>query len=320
MPALTHNPDAGGFLLAFSADDGAGGPPQVYLQQIGAQGTIGSRVLVAPSTITQTHPALAYGGVGSNRALVLWREGQGANSRVHAQLVDGQEQPVGMPFLLAQQDGGDFQRDAAVAADPGAQRFLIVWEGKKQSKERIFLQTVDYNGHVDASAPVEVSAAGPGIQVGHPDIAGREGLYVVVWERSAQGDHDIYLRRVRPTKEMVGPEETMLVDPTDQYLPAVTVAGPDEALVAWQEGKNGDVVGRRLRRSDAQIVRGRLDVSRAETAQLRPAVAGDPVRRRYLSVWTDGRNVEISGLAIYGQLVRGSRSKSPRSTRPPCHR
>ncbi|MEM3555051.1 MAG: hypothetical protein QXU79_04490, partial [Candidatus Micrarchaeaceae archaeon] len=38
MPALTYNPDSGEFLLAFSADDGVGGPPQVYLQRVGLEG------------------------------------------------------------------------------------------------------------------------------------------------------------------------------------------------------------------------------------------------------------------------------------------
>ncbi len=96
--------------------------------------------------------------------------------------------------------------------------------------------------------------------------------------------------------------------PAQELLPALAHdPGNDRFLATWSDDRNQrasrlDVYGRILA-ADGSPVSADIAVSRAKGGQAFSAVAFDPLRKRYLVVWTDWRDATTTDSDIYGQFV-----------------
>lgn len=182
--------------------------------------------------------------------------------------------------LSAPSVGSGFQ----AAAGFDGSNYLVVFDGQGLRGQR-----VSRDGSVlDGPDGLALGAAGGG----NPALAYGGGSYLVVYNRFAQSDHDVFGVLVSPTGQ-VGNEFTIQSGPGYQLFPAVAFDGSN-FLVVWEDHHNlmqegaRDILARRVSPAGVLLDADPIAISTAAEAQSTPAVACDSIT--CLVIWVDRRN------------------------------
>jgi hypothetical protein len=133
--------------------------------------------------------------------------------------------------------------------------------------------------------------------------------YLVVWEdyrNAATTGADIYGARITADGTVQDANGIPIsTASSDQLAPAAAGSG-GAYLVVWQDGRNlassgADIYGSRVSRAGAVLDAGGIPICTANAAQYSAAVAFNGTH--FLVVWSDERNLGVTGVDIYGTRV-----------------
>jgi len=224
---------------------------------------------------------------------------------------------------------GDSRYDAfhpAVAYNPTADEYVVVWAGTDDAGSLAPNETEIYAVRVDAQgdvidAPVRLSTMGtdgdPGPAAQHPAVVyhAAQNEYVIAWQGAATArEYEIYAHRVDPQLQAVGSPQRISTMGSDGdasaggFTPAAAYhAGAEEVFVTWTgiEGGTSEIYGQRLSASGSEV--GSDDIRLSDMGPpsdstwraSHPDVAYVPPSNEYLVVW--------SGADDRGSLVAGER-------------
>jgi hypothetical protein len=199
----------------------------------------------------------------------------------------------------------------AVAALPGSDRFLVVWDTGPGLRARF----VDTAGRFASS---EFPPTAGGGQAGIPALTANpaSGEFLVTWWDFRAGPGDIFGQRLAADGSLIGGEFLIAQaanfenwPPAVAYLPTA-----NEYLVVWyqEQDETGDlnIYGQRISAAGARIGDVLL-INSQGTPQVRPAVAANSAAGEYLVVWSligPGPQGEILGqrLAADGLPLGGA--------------
>ena len=281
----------------------------IYGQRVSAEGELlGSPFPIydSISPSTQRNPKVAYNSV-DDEYLVVWKDGRNSSSSgmdIYGRRVASTGEPVGGDFPITTMVGD--QWGAAIAYNPLANEYLVVWGG-----DDIHGQRVSNTGRL-AGNRIPISTAA-GTQES-PDVVYLPSAneYLVVWEDRRNFDSarrlDIYGQWITGAGGLEGGNFPITAEPASARAPALAYNSTvNEVLVIWRDSRNlltsqFDLYGRGLSH-DGGLLGGEVVISAEADKQEQPALAYSSGANEYLAVWRDERNVETSGADLYGQRV-----------------
>ena len=135
---------------------------------------------------------------------------------------------------------------------------------------------------------------------------------IIVWQDSRNGDRDIYAQKLDPNGNRLWAADMRVNSDSEaayQQYPAMAVDGTGNAVVVWQDGRNGDadIYAQRLDASGNRLWAGdvRVNSGSGTANEWNPAVAVDGTGNAVV-VWKDERNDTGD---IYAQKLDASGNK-----------
>lgn len=248
-------------------------------------------------------PASAFNSVQSEY-FVVWRDDRFGHKSLVGRRLSATGAAQGADIRLT---AGLAEADApAVAFDPTAQEYLVVWQEARGAGTVVVGRRVGADGTL-RGAEVLLTSGSATTQY-QPKVAfnSTSGEYLVVWNefRAATG-LDVVGRRVAGGGTPVGSDLTIAANANSQEQPAIAYNPTlNEFLVAWSEGRGGttgyDIMGRRVAAAGA-LVGSELTLSAAATAQHQPSVAYHAGAAQYLVAWSELRGTwDVVGRRLAG--------------------
>jgi hypothetical protein len=262
------------------------------------------------ATNDQTTPVLAFNG---SQYLVAWTDARNmatSDLDIYGALVSTSATVTPSEGFVISTGAAD--EEAPATASNGT-NYLVVWQDYRNSATSgadLYGVRVSTTGAVLDPTAIAISTA-PGDQVS-PYVATDGANYLVVWEdyRNAEtAGVDVYGARVTGSGTVLDPDGIPIsTGDYDQLAPAAA-AGLGGYLVVWEDGRNlattgADIYGSRVSSAGAVLDAGGLPICTVNSAQYSAAVAFDGTH--YLVVWSDERNLGVTGVDVYGTRVTTS--------------
>ena len=226
----------------------------------------------------------------------------------------GPREPI--PTLAALEDvltltnAADVQGLPAVAWSPACDRFLVVWQDRRNGvDDDIWGRYVSGAGDEAASAEFNLTPNRAGNQRA-PAVAYQPvfNQFIVVWMDDQAGNWDIYGQYFdcykMPTSDLIAISTT----PASQQYPDVACRY-DIAWVVWHDLRknNSDIYGQRVDPLGL-LLGNNIAVPGAPSEQTYPAIAANPddtgcTLESFMVTWRDFRNGDASSLDIYDQQL-----------------
>lgn len=279
------------------------------------------RISGPAATETEWDPAVAYSPT-ANLYLVVWADtrDRSRGADIVGQRVTANGVRLGSNFRISDLAATGYQTDPAVAYNPAANQFLVVWEDYRHCSPTdgtdIYGQRVRANGNL-VGINFRVSDGGADDET-NPAVAYNPttNQYLVVWDdrREFFTRHiDVYGQRVRAYGSLASSSFRIsdVAATSFQNDPAVacnTTTG--QYLVVWEDYRDpltryGDIYGQRVRAYGTLAdINFRIGDPAAVKPQSSPAVAYSPTTNQYFVVWDDWRNGSTPGSSIQGQRIR----------------
>lgn len=240
----------------------------------------------------QLEPAVAFNNMNNNY-LVVWedhRYSDGNDWDIFTQVVGID----GVPVSGAWNQTGEYttrEKRPTLAHNSTNNEYLVVWERELSSNNYdIYGLLVNSSGLSVSEVFIYADLASWEI---HPAIAYNpyRNEYLLVWQNfiAAQGQYDIYARRISATGTILGPLITLDAGLADQTDPAVAYnSAADEYLVIWQDINNGnwDIMARRVG-GNGSLIGSEITIEAPGHHQTLPAIAYNSQHNEYLIVWED---------------------------------
>jgi hypothetical protein len=259
----------------------------------------------------QTTPVVAFNG---SQYLVAWTDARNLSTSdldIYGALVgtDAAVSPAG-GFVVST---GASDEEAPATAFNGS-NYLVVWQDYRNSTANgadIYGVRVSPTGAILDPSAIAISTA-PADQVS-PNVATDGTNYLVVWEdyrNTASSGVDIYGARVTGAGEVLDPDGIPISTASADQLAPAAAGGPVAAtLVVWQDGRNlassgTDIYGSRVSSAGAVLDADGLPICTVNGEQYSPAAAFNATN--YLVVWSDERNLGVTGVDVYGARVTTS--------------
>ena len=252
----------------------------------------------------QSTPVLAFNG---SQYLVAWTDARNTDLDIYGALVTtgaAVSPPAG--FVISTGSSGE-QRPATAS---NGTNYLVVWQdyrnGATTGADLYGVRVSTAGAVLDISAIPICTAASDQIS---PAVATDGTNYLVVWEdyrNAATTGADIYGARITADGTVQDANGIPIsTAASDQLTPAVAGSG-GAYLVVWQDGRNlansgTDIYGSRVSRAGAVLDASGIPICTANAAQYSAAVAFNG--NHFLVVWSDERNMAVSGVDIYGTRV-----------------
>jgi len=317
-PAVAYNSNHDEYLVVWYNDRGA--TWDIYAQRVGGDGTLRSWFCVSHDTGFHNYdPAVVY-NPDQDEYLIAWvYDSVITGSDIWARLVKWDGSDLGNPryaeFPMNQDN--DTQWNPAVAYNSQNNEYLVVYENWWAGGLRdIDARRVNKDGTALGPASGVNIATGSGQERVFPDVAYNEARneYLIAYTFGVGSNGNIYGKVAFANLGTLSSEIHICDDSFDQDFPAVA-AGPDEYLVAWEDGiwttNDYDIYARRVSGDGTpQGSAGGFSIAGATTnLRVDPAVAygagyGYLVAWRYYDPGSSGQDV-------YGRYVmRGQNSAS----------
>lgn len=310
-PALAGDAENKNFLVVWTDNRSEASGLDIYARMVAADGTLLSPdIPLAEAHRGQAFPAVALDSK-RDRFLVVWTDWRNAptvESDIYGRFIGGDGSPAGPEFPIADQPVS--QKFPAVAFDPAARRYLVVWiDRRDRPYDTLYARFLDADGNF--LGPNFRLAGSIGDQRRPSVILDRNrGRFLVVWwERQNAA---IYARFVTDPLD----DDTPPIKITDRHDPrpaanlAVAVA-PDEDrfFMVWsREGDRDrqglDVYGQFIDGANGAIIGRPIAIADGTGREQSAVVAFDPRNKRFLVVWLERRrDTEEVDIRIHGRFV-----------------
>jgi hypothetical protein len=272
-------------------------------------------ILTLPSMGTaapdQYNPTAVYDPVNNRYLFVFEVLTPGLETDLYGQFRTRDGAPLSVEFMISVAAGN--QTRPSVSYDSVLGQFFVVWEDNRNSgttHEDIYGQLITGGGlPVGGNFSITNNL---GTQ-GNPSVSFDyvDQTFLVVWRDGRNlgtTGEDIYGQRVNLNGSLAGGDFPICNFSGDQSEPVVSFDGINlRFLVAWTDSRNlgtagEDIYGQWIN-ADGSPFGENFAVSDALGDQVTPAISDDPLNLQFLVVWTDGRDVAMTGEDIYGQRV-----------------
>jgi hypothetical protein len=308
-PAVAWSHDANEFLVVWEdrrnlATRGA----EIYGRRIGADGLAkGPDFRISSSKANEYKPDVAWNST-ADEFLVVWQDERGWD--IYGHRVAGGGGPIGGDLRISASGGGEYE--PAVAWNPTAKKYLIVWQDNRTPARgwEIYGRRMGGDGTlVGGEFRVSDSTATEGV----PDLAfnAATNQYLVVWQDSrnqATRGWEVVGRRVGSTGTLLGSDFAISNAMTDETRPAVVWnATANQYGVVWEDKRNyatrgTEIYGRRVGPTGG-LPGDEMRISTSLADDTRPAVTYNAVAGQFVVVWCDRRNLATRGTEIYGRRI-----------------
>ncbi len=258
----------------------------IWGRRVASGGTpIGSAFQISSSGTT---PSAAY-NIADDEYLIVWADAP----NVKGQILTGTGTKQGAAFTIALGSSGIYSFDQPVTAYASTEdRYLVVYRYNRQADSGSQIQANCYftNGTQDTSFDITTYS--------NVDLPEKPALaynrsrneYLVVWQRIAGADIDVYGQRVKlaggaDVLESNFPIAFQLsIDEIEASVAAIpTVPQEGRYLVAWEQ--DGDIYARSIA-GDMSQGSGWIPLADTPWGEYRPAVAGNEDNDQFLVTWT----------------------------------
>lgn len=310
-PAVASSTVDDSFLVIFPSDG------DIFGRIVGSNGRpIGPSFPISTAFGVQNRPNLTYDTV-NNRYLAVWEDGRNSDKDVFGQVILSDGTLLGENILISGAGGDGDQERTDVEYNPLTQQYLVVWTDFRNhavSGTDILAQFVDPSGTLVGGS--FLISAEPGDQF-RPHLAfdTADDRFLIAWtdcrndvstctEKERHGT-DVFAQLVSGGGALIGSSIPIATDPAPSYRSAVAFSTADGAfLVVWADERDQqdlDVeVFVQAVNIDGTLAGGNTSVTGAETGQLRPVVAYNPLDGNFLISYTN----QCCNLGdIYGQFV-----------------
>jgi hypothetical protein len=282
------------------------------------------RISTQGATGDERDPAIAYNSV-DDEYLVVWEDDRNQGGTldrgwdIYGRRVDADGTRIGGDFRISGGQATDDEYDPAVAYNPAANQYLVVWGDGRQYSSRgwdIYGQRVRANGTL-AGSNIRISGVDATGDDEKPAVAFNSASkqFLVVWEDerlfTVRGS-DIYAQRLRANGVRAGSNIRISgggAAPGSERTPAVMYASAsNQYLVVWYDYRKAptrgtDIYGQRVYANGVKAGHNiRISGAGATGNERYPAAAYNPVLDQFLVVWGDSR-LPPGNLDIYGQRM-----------------
>jgi hypothetical protein len=293
----------------------------IYARRVSAAGVpqgADFRICGAEAVWADLNPEVAWNG---SRYLVVWEDRRNWQTRgadIYAQRVSAAGALVGGNTRLSGPEATDYEMDPAVAWNPAAGQYLVVWEDQRSKATRgidIYAQRVTAAGAL-LGGPLRVGGSAANISEFDPVVVANDvaGEYLVVWEdhrNEETRNADIYARRVSANGVPQGADTRITGQGGILFdgQAAAAWSGTDY-LVAWldfraEPKRGGDTWARRVSAAGKPVgAEFRICGPGATANDGWPAVAWSSTAGRFLVAFADGRDT-LRRFDIRGRWVAG---------------
>jgi len=233
----------------------------IYAQQLDGDGNRlwGSDVRVNSDTGTagQYSPAIAVDGNGNN--VVVWQDYRNGNGDIYAQRLDGAGNRLWGSDVRVNSDTGTAGLYSPAIAVDGNGNNVVVWQDYRNGNGDIYAQRLDGAGNRLWGSDVRVNSdTGTAGQYSPAVAMDSNGNAVPVWEDYRNGNYDIYAQRLDANGNQLWAEDVQVNGDSriaSQYVPVVAIDGSGNAMVMWQDNRNGndDIYAQRLNTNGSRL-------------------------------------------------------------------
>jgi hypothetical protein len=236
------------------AADGAGGAivtwqdgrdrrdHDIYAQRMDSSGAAlwtSNGVSVCAADGMQKYPEIVSDGSGGG--IVMWKDRRSGVGNIYAQRLNAsgaaQWAPDGVPICTS----GGVEKYPQIAAD-GFGGAIIAWPDDRSGASDIYAQRISASGETQWPANGVPVCTAPDAQEFPQVAADRSGGAIITWQDSRAGAHDVYLQHVSAKGSA---RETpnglpLCTAPNDQFFPRLVTDKDGDAIVTWQDLRDGD--------------------------------------------------------------------------------
>ena len=299
---------SGGAVIVWS-DNRAGTNMDVYAGRVNALGVTqwtANGVAICTAAQNQIDPVIASDGAGG--AVIAWSDRRNSDWNAYVQRIDasGASQWTSNGVALCAVSG--IQAVTAIVAD-GSGGAFVVWRDERDATDRdVYAQRIDGAGNVLWTTDGIPVCAQEDEQLHSEMMSDGAGGIMVVWKDNRSGANaHLYMQRIDGAGNALWTTDGVLVsDASWVDMPALIMDGSGGAVIAWQDGRNGnpDVYAQRVDAAGvSQWTADGVALCTATGPQF-DIVIGPDGSGGGVVVWTDGR----AGDDIYAQRVDGTGS------------
>ena len=312
-PTVTANLLDGSLLAVWHQSDT--GHRDIYAQKLDANGNklwaADVRVNSDSGAADQSGSAVAVEGGGN--AVVVWHDTRNGGYDIYAQKLDAGGNKLWAADVRINSDSGtEDQALPAVTVDGGGNA-VVVWADKRNGNYDIYSQKLDVGGNKLWSADMRVNSdSGAEVQWSPAVGVDGSGNSVVVWEDYRNDDCDIYSQKLDEGGSKLWAADVRVNSDSGtayQDEPAVGVDGSGNAVVVWEDYRNGDfdIYAQKLGAGGSKLwaVDVRVNSDSGTVGQCSPAV-GVGGGGNAVVVWLDYRNDNTD---IYAQKLEAGGNK-----------
>jgi hypothetical protein len=236
------------------AADGAGGAivawqdgrdrrdHDIYAQRVDSTGAAlwaENGIAVCAADSMQKYPELVADGSGG--AIVMWKDRRSGAGNIYAQRVSASGAALWRENGVAVCTSGAVEKFPQIVSD-GVGGAIVTWPDDRSGSSDIYAQRVSASGET-SWAPNGVPLCTAPAEQELPQIAADpSGGAIVAWQDGRAGAHDVYLQHVSAAgKAQDNPNGLPLCTaPNEQFFPKIVTDKHGDAIVTWQDFRDGD--------------------------------------------------------------------------------
>jgi hypothetical protein len=291
----------------------------IYFQRFDAGGSVaGGNVKVvteSPPGRDQLNPAVAMSPDG--KITVAYSEAYNWR-QIWINRYDASGAALGGKILVGDSSTYWYKHRPAVASG-GSGLTAVAWEDPRACETTtdtfdIYLQFVDSSGALQGGNIRVNDDATLLYQQNVAAAASYSGGFFLVWQDKRNGNFDIYAQRYDGGGAPIGANFKVNdnTGTTLQIMPSVACDSAGNAVVVWQDGRNGpyyDIYAQRYDAAGAAVgANFKVNDDVGSYYQYNPSVACAPTLDRFVVCWTDYRNTDNDPEVMAQSYVSGSAS------------
>ena len=234
--------DDGGAIITWHDQRASG--VDIYGQRISAAGELlwqTDGVAICSATEVQEYPNIISDGAGG--AIIAWVDKRsGSNVDIYTQRINsvGEVQWNADGVALCDTSGNQW---TPVMANDGTGSAIFAWYDQRGDDFDIFAQRIDSSGNIKWEANGIAICTVSGDQKVPSIISDKLGGAIIVWEDNRNGYYDIYAQRIDVSGIIQWENNGISICGKigNQTRPVITSDSRGNAIIAWQDGRNGEV-------------------------------------------------------------------------------
>jgi len=187
--------------------------------------------------------------LNNNRFAAIWHDAREFEYNIYLQHFNTSGELIGDVARVNDDSTGTVQVFPVLSVTNDS-TIIVCWEDQRIFTSHIFQQRLNRNGAlIGNNVRVSDDNGNPQQLHQYPDMAQTpSGNYLLVWEDSRNGDHDIYGQYFQPDGTPINQNIAIFQEGQYNFQPAVAFNSEGEAIVVWEysNGSNYRIRGQRL--------------------------------------------------------------------------